>query len=342
MPADHKEEAMDKLTTLIEAHPCATDIHITEGGPVFLREQGALYHIEPLPELLPELEAGLTAEKKTIWEQGGTIDGSFSAGGVRCRLHLYRSAGRKAAALRLLPALDHLPPDRDEPWMVRLSACRSGLILITGPAGSGKSTALARFVQILAERPCHIITIEDPPEYEFSSGRALIHQREVGADTASFASGVREALREDPDVLVIGEMRDAETMAAALTAAETGHLVLATLHDGSAAGAVGRLVHAFPADRESEVRSLLASVLRAAAAQKLCRTGGRTFLLREILTNTPAVAHLIREGKDEQLLSYMEMGQLSMRTMKQALRQILAEETLSPEEAEQLRQAAEA
>lgn len=143
-------------------------------------------------------------------------------------------------------------------------------------------------------------------------------------------------------MLVIGEMRDAETMAAALTAAETGHLVLATLHDGSAAGAVGRLVHAFPADRESEVRSLLASVLRAAAAQKLCRTGGRTFLLREILTNTPAVAHLIREGKDEQLLSYMEMGQPSMRTMKQALRQILAEETLSPEEAEQLRKAAEA
>lgn len=143
---------MDKLTTLIEAHSRATDIHITEGGPVFLREQGALYHIEPIPELLPELEAGLTAEKKTIWEQGGTIDGSFSAGGVRCRLHLYRSAGRKAAALRLLPALDHLPPDRDEPWMGRLSACRSGLILITGPAGSGKSTALARFVQILAER----------------------------------------------------------------------------------------------------------------------------------------------------------------------------------------------
>lgn len=331
-------ETLAPLAALLAAHPAATDVHLTEGGPAYLREEGTLRPAGDLPDLFPALEELLPPAKRALWEHGGAGDGAFALSGVRCRLHLYRAGGRKAAAIRFLPSIASLPPDRDGPWIEDAASLSSGLVLVTGPAGSGKSTTLARLILAAARAPRHILTIEDPPEYLFPSGTALIRQREVGVDTESFASGVKEALREDPDILVIGELRDAETMAAALTAAETGHLVLSTLHNDSAAGAIGRLVHAFPAEKEREVRALLASVLRTVAAQKLCRIGRRTFLLREILTNIPAAAHLIREGKDEQLLSYMEMGRHHMRTMKQALSELLWKETLSSEEKEQLRQ----
>lgn len=157
--------------------------------------------------------------------------------------------------MRLLPSLAELPNDPDGDWFEELAGLTSGLILVTGPTGSGKTTALARLVRAISEKPLHIITIEDPAEYIFAGGAALIHQREAGRDTASFSSGVREALREDPDVIVIGEMRDEETIAAALTAAETGHLVLATMHDASAAGAAGRIVHAFRRKRKGNAGS---------------------------------------------------------------------------------------
>lgn len=312
-------ETLAPLAALLAAHPAATDVHLTEGGPAYLREEGTLRPAGDLPDLFPALEELLPPAKRALWEHGGAGDGAFALSGVRCRLHLYRAGGRKAAAIRFLPSIASLPPDRDGPWIEDAASLSSGLVLVTGPAGSGKSTTLARLILAAARAPRHILTIEDPPEY-------------------LFPSGVKEALREDPDILVIGELRDAETMAAALTAAETGHLVLSTLHNDSAAGAIGRLVHAFPAEKEREVRALLASVLRTVAAQKLCRIGRRTFLLREILTNIPAAAHLIREGKDEQLLSYMEMGRHHMRTMKQALSELLWKETLSSEEKEQLRQ----
>ena len=305
-------ETLAPLAALLAAHPAATDVHLTEGGPAYLREEGTLRPAGDLPDLFPALEELLPPAKRALWEHGGAGDGAFALSGVRCRLHLYRAGGRKAAAIRFLPSIASLPPDRDGPWIEDAASLSSGLVLVTGPAGSGKSTTLARLILAAARAPRHILTIE--------------------------ASGVKEALREDPDILVIGELRDAETMAAALTAAETGHLVLSTLHNDSAAGAIGRLVHAFPAEKEREVRALLASVLRTVAAQKLCRIGRRTFLLREILTNIPAAAHLIREGKDEQLLSYMEMGRHHMRTMKQALSELLWKETLSSEEKEQLRQ----
>lgn len=330
---------MKALASWIASHRDVTDIHLTEGAEAMVRTGGVLVPAE-WTGLLSDLEAYIPQEKRSQWRQSGVCDCAFTAGSVRCRLHLYRAGGRKAAAIRILPQLSALPPDGDEPWIEAVTACRRGLVLVTGPTGSGKSTTLARMVLRLCGKPCHIITIEDPPEYLFPSGTALVHQREVGADTATFSAGVREALREDPDVVVIGELRDAETMAAALTAAETGRLVLATMHDDSAVGAVGRIVHAFPAGREREVRAILASVLRFAAAQRLCRLGGRTFLLREILTNIPAAAHLIREGKDEQIPSYMEMGRHHMRTMKDAAREAAHGARLSADEREALLSAA--
>lgn len=330
---------MDWIEAILAAHPAATDIHITDGAPVLVREAGALVRTGETGDF-SRLEERLSPEKRALFHRTGACDSAFSAGGARCRLHCYRTGGRAAAALRVLPALDALPPDGDEAWRRMAASFTSGLVLVTGPTGSGKSTALARLILAAAERPRHIVTIEDPPEFLFPSGTALIHQREVGADTASFAAGVREALREDPDVIVIGELRDAETMAAALTVAETGRLVLATMHNRTAADAVGRLVHAFPAEKERDIRALLASVLRTAAAQALCRTGGRAFLLREILTNIPAVAHLIREGKDEQIASYMEMGRHGMRTMKQAAEALLRREALSAEDRARIREAA--
>lgn len=316
-----------------------TDIHLTEGAPALVRRAGIL---EAAPELpgVAELEAVIPEKKRAAYRESGVCDCAFTAGTVRCRLHLYRAGGRRAAAIRLLPDLADLPPDGDGPWLRAVTDLAGGLVLVTGPTGSGKSTALARIVQTLCRRSCHIITVEDPPEYLFPRGPALVHQKEVGTDVASFADGVRDALREDPDVVVIGELRDRATMEAALTAAETGRLVLATLHDDSAVGAVGRIVHAFPAEREREVRAILAAVLRFAAAQVLCRVGERTLLLREILANTAPVAHLIRDGKDEQISSYMEMGRLHMRTFPQALARAGAD-GLTPAEQEALARMAE-
>lgn len=169
------------------------------------------------------------------------------------------------------------------------------------------------------EKARHIVTLEDPVEYVLSVGKSLVRQREIGRDAVSFAEGVRESLREDPDVIAVGEMRDRETIAAALTASETGHLVLGTLHNGRALEAVGRMVHVFPAEEQNEVRLIISSVLRCVSVQRLWRMGTKTVLLREILTNTPAVANLIREGKEAQVLSYMETGVNDMRTLRQAV-----------------------
>lgn len=326
------------LSALLADFPTATDIHLTEGLPAVVRVEGDLVRAGV------DSRAGLALLLKSLGEEadlsrGASYDGALSCGGRRCRVHLYLTSGRLAAAVRILPALSGLPADPDEAWMAETLSRAAGLVLVTGPTGSGKSTTLAHMVtRLAARRPCHIITIEDPIEYIFPSTTALIHQREIGRDAVDFASAVTAALREDPDVVVIGEMRDSATISAALTAAETGHLVLATMHNKTAADATLRMVHAFPSEREGEVRALIASVLRTVAAQVLYRKDGRTHLLREILVVTPPIAHLIREGKDAQIPSYLEPGTRHMRTMRQAAMRLSAEERWTYDEREALLQ----
>lgn len=310
------------IEKLVASYPAMTDIHLTEESPIMIRLYGNLKKLKEVaePSLFDDLLAKyVPEERKMALQEIGACDSAFSVGTLRCRLHLYRSNGKRVAAIRILPELSQCGTDPDGSWLEKIAALDHGLVLITGSSGSGKSTAMARLLQLLSQkRACHVITLEDPVEYLISSEKALVHQREIGRDVVDFPHGIREALREDPDVIALGEMRDAETMDAALTAAETGHLVLGTLHTTRAKEAVGRIIHGFPAAREREIRSLLAANLLSVASQRLYRTGKETYLLREILTNVPAVAHLIREGKEEQLTSYMEMGLQHMRTMKQA------------------------
>ena len=310
------------IEKLVASYPAMTDIHLTEESPIMIRLYGNLKKLKEIanPTLFDDLLDQYVPEaRKVVWQETGACDSAFSVGTLRCRLHLYRSNGKRAAAIRILPELSAWGTDPDAAWLEKIAALEHGLVLITGASGSGKSTAMARLLQLLSQkRACHVITLEDPVEYLISSEKALVHQREIGRDVIDFPHGIRDALREDPDVIALGEMRDAETMDAALTAAETGHLVLGTLHTTRAKEAVGRIIHGFPAAREREIRSLLAANLISVASQRLYRTGKETYLLREILTNVPAVAHLIREGKEEQISSYMEMGLQHMRTMKQA------------------------
>lgn len=330
---------MKWMEQLLMSYPGATDIHLTWGRPLSVRHEGRIVRSRALSDpFLKELLSGLSDRQKETLRESGACDSSFSAGSIRCRLHCYQSEGRVSAAVRLLPALSSLPEDADQAWLAAVACMPAGLVLITGATGSGKSTIMARLIQTMSRRPCHIVTIEDPVEYIFPQEEALIHQREVGRDTASFGSGVIEALREDPDVIAIGEMRDPETISAALAAAETGHLVAGTLHNDRAADAIGRIAHSFPAEKERDIRRRLASVLRAVSAQTLCRLGKRVFLIREILVNTQAVSHLIEEGKDKEILSYMEMGTEGMRSYRQALTQIQQRERLTGEEAETLRE----
>ena len=333
------EQIETLLQTLLQKSPALTDIHLTDGAPIRIRLYGELCRTDiATPDIAAAFLPLLSEEKKKILQETGAADAAITACGRRFRVHLYHADGKLAAALRLLPDIGAFPKDPDENWMFHVKQFQTGLVLVTGPTGSGKTTTLAHILEDINEnRACHVVCVEDPAEYLYVSKKALIRQREIGRDVSDFAEGVRAAMREDPDVLVIGELRDSETMAAALTAAETGHLVLATLHDRSALEAIGRIVHSFPPEKEAEVRLTLAAVLRTVAAQVLWHHGEDTALLREILVNIPPVAHIIREGRDPQLIGYMEMGQKGMRTMKQAVDSYLAGAALSSEEAARLR-----
>lgn len=224
------------------------------------------------------------------------------------------------AVIRLLYPLDTLPADADEALLQQLAGLASGLVLLCGPTGSGKTTALWRMLQYVNRmRACHIITLEDPIEYVVSGEKSLISQRELSVHFSSFALGIKEALRQDPDILLIGEMRDRETMDAAITAAETGHLVFSTLHTPTAPQAVRRLAGAYHGTEQEEIRCRLALVLQGILAQRPYYRDGQTHIIREILLQTPAVAQLIRCGKEHQLPTVMQTSAaMGMRTMEQA------------------------
>ncbi len=211
------------IEKLLAANPAMTDIHLTEGLPLMIRVYGALKKMKEIaePQLFAELISSYVPEdRQAAYQRTGSADSAFSLGNVRCRLHLYRSGGLASAAIRILPELSLLGADPDRTWLEKVSQLSHGLVLITGSSGSGKSTTMARILSLISQkRACHVVTLEDPVEYVIPMEKALIHQREIGRDVADFPQGIRDALREDPDVIALGEMRDSETISAALTAA---------------------------------------------------------------------------------------------------------------------------
>lgn len=324
----------------------ATDIHIACGSPPFLRHGR---HLTPIsseelctPEdmrwlrsqceatshtVLPNMSDDVVNDTSSVLSDNGgfvlsdngSYDGAFSYEGLRIRVHLFSASGTLCGTLRLLYDRCAALGDSDEDrLLIRLSELREGLILLTGPTGSGKSFTLAACLEYINRtRETHIITLEDPVEYVFTGKRALIHQRQLGQDVVSMAEGVRDALREDPDVLMIGELRDRSTLEAALHAAETGHLVFATMHTQRAVMAINRMISLFPAAQQDEVRSQLSQVLRAVICQRLIITDTAFYPLRDILLNTKAVANLIRQRKEPQIISIQET-QRPMQTMEMA------------------------
>lgn len=319
----------------------ASDLHIVVGlSPVF-RIDGAL-EVLGQKSLTPEQTKSLiysvmSAEKISEFENKHELDFSFGLNGVgRFRTNVHFQRGSIAAAFRYLPS--HVPSLSElnlPPILTDLALKERGLVLMTGPAGSGKSTALAAMVQIINEqRSAHIITLEDPIEYLYPHNKSVIEQREVGSDTFSFAESLRRCLRQDPDVILIGEMRDLETIAIAITAAETGHLVLATLHTRDAPGAVDRIVDVFPPYQQSQIKMQLSSTLQAIIAQLLLpkKNGRGRVPAVELLIASPAVRNLIRTGKSHQLSTVMETGtHLGMRTMDRALKDLADRDIVSYE-----------
>lgn len=294
----------------------ASDIHLTVGLPPVLRVDGALENAgeEPLDE-----EDALAAAKQLATEeqleelaQVGEIDFAVTFQGViRMRCNIYRQQGHTALALRLLPLTIPTAEELLLPRIVIEQAEKPrGLVLITGPTGSGKSSTLAALLDHINRTVRrHIITLENPIEYIHQRNLCVINQREVGVDTGSFAAGLRAALRQDPDVILVGEMRDLETISTAITAAETGHLVFGTLHTKGAANTVDRIIDVFPASQQDQVRIQLADVLECAIGQTLLpKVGGGRRAVFEVLVGTPAVRSLIRQNKTFQITSTMQTG----------------------------------
>ena len=317
----------------------ASDIHLVAGLTPRCRVDGAIRPLgeeilTPLQceELVQELAGGELATLRVV----GEADLALTIAGVRCRLNLFRQQGGWSAAIRLLN--EHIP-DLSELGLPKVvsdfPAYSQGLVLITGETGSGKSTTLAAILnQINRQEAKHILTLEDPIEYVYTPDRCVINQREVGKDTQSFAAGLRAALREDPDVILVGEMRDLETIETALTAAETGHLVFGTVHTNSAADSIDRMVDVFPAQRQQQIRLQLSMTLKAVLSQQLLpRAGGGRVLACEVMKVDGAIRNLIREGKTPQIANTIQTtgaaGNILMDRCLQNLRTagVISEET---------------
>jgi len=332
----------DLLKTMIEKG--ASDLHITTASPPRLRIDGKLVPLDN-PALTPvETKALcysiLTDSQKHKFEEHNELDLSFGVKGLsRFRGNIFMQRGAVAGAFRTIPFEIRTFADLGLPEIVNdLVKKPRGLILVTGATGSGKSTTLAAMVdRINSERYDHIITIEDPIEYLHGHKKCLINQREVNADTTSFKAALRYVLRQDPDVVLIGEMRDLETIEAALTVAETGHLTLATLHTNSAVQTINRIIDVFPPHQQEQIRVQLSFVLEGILAQQLIpkKTGKGRALAVELMVPNPAIRNLIREDKIHQLYSMMQTGQtkFGMQTMNQSLVELYTKGHLSYEDA---------
>ncbi len=307
----------------------ASDLHLQVGLPPMLREDGALRKMEDTPILEPaEVEklvfSILDDDQKEILIKDKEVDFSFAFGNYgRFRVNAFHERGNVAAALRLIPSAIRTLEDLQMPKILQeFTKFPRGLVLVTGPTGSGKSTTLAAMVdRINTDRATHILTIEDPIEYAHASKKSIVVQREIHYDTYSFAAALRSSLRQDPDVVLIGEMRDLETIAAAVTIAETGHLVLATLHTNSAAQSIDRMIDVFPPHQQQQIRVQLAGMLQGIVSQRLIPgIGGGRVVAAEILVATGAVRNIIREGKTHQLDAVIQTGvEFGMQSMDRTL-----------------------
>ncbi|MDA2932829.1 type IV pilus twitching motility protein PilT [Acidobacteria bacterium AH-259-D05] len=321
----------------------ASDLHLSSGEPPILRVHGDMKKLDHPPltneEVNRMINAIMTDKQRQDFEEFNELDFSFELDDtVRFRINVLLELGGKGAVFRTIPNQILTLEELGLPPILRhLCERKKGLILLTGPTGTGKSTSLAAMINhINNTKEVHILTIEDPIEFVHKSNKCLIRQRELGRHTLSFANALRAALREDPDVILVGEMRDLETIQLAVTAAETGHLVLGTLHSPSAPLTVGRIIDVFPPGQQAQIRTQLADSLQAIITQTLCKKigGGRVPAL-EILVGTPPVRHLIREGKVHQLPSAMETGKKDrMQTMDAALTHLVESGLITKEEAQ--------
>lgn len=317
----------------------ASDLHLSSGLPPMLRVNGDIMPIELPPlsaeEVFSMISRIMTDAQKERYRTELECDFSFTLADVaRFRVNAFFQDRGAAVVLRTIPSTVMTMEQLQLPKVCTdIIAKQHGLVLITGPTGSGKSTTLAAMIDhINATRQAHILTIEDPIEYVHSPKESLINQREVGAHTQSFANALRSALREDPDVILIGEMRDLETIRLALTAAETGHLVFGTLHTASAAKTIDRIVGVFPAEEKEMMRTMLSESLEAVISQTLIKTKDESSRVaaHEIMIATPAIRNLIREGKTAQMYSTMQTsGSVGMQTLDQALEKLARSNVIS-------------
>ncbi|HEZ2283273.1 TPA: type IV pilus twitching motility protein PilT [Neisseria meningitidis] len=319
----------------------ASDLHLSSGISPMIRVHGEMRRIN-LPEMSAE-EVGnmvtsvMNDHQRKIYQQNLEVDFSFELPNVaRFRVNAFNIGRGPAAVFRTIPSTVLSLEDLKAPSIFqKIAESPRGMVLVTGPTGSGKSTTLAAMINYINEtQPAHILTIEDPIEFVHQSKKSLINQRELHQHTLSFANALRSALREDPDVILVGEMRDPETIGLALTAAETGHLVFGTLHTTGAAKTVDRIVDVFPAGEKEMVRSMLSESLTAVISQNLLKThdGNGRVASHEILIANPAVRNLIRENKITQINSVLQTGQASgMQTMDQSLQSLVRQGLIAPE-----------
>jgi len=322
----------------------ASDLHLTVGLPPIIRVDGVLSRLPSQANLVKsDIEEMILAlvnpEQKQIFELNKEVDLSFSFGEkARFRVNAFTERGSPAIAVRLIPM--RIPTIEElqlPPVLYDFGKLPQGLVLVTGPTGHGKSTTVASIIDFInSTRPCHILTIEDPLEYVFTPKKALIAQREMYRDTNSWETALRSALREDPEVVFIGEMRDQETIASALTIAETGHLVFASLHTNSAAQTIDRVIDVFPEHQQNQVRSQLASILEGIVSQRLIqRIGGGRMAAMEVLLLTSAVRNLIREQKTYQIDNVIATSyDLGMISLERSLASLVKKGQVSMDEAE--------
>jgi twitching motility protein PilT len=326
---DHVEVPIPELLEIVLSRG-ASDLHLTAGSPPLIRLHGQLIRLEDYPSLEPQALRGmvyaiLPQRQRERLEQELELDMSYSLpGAARFRVNVYFQRDSIGAAFRLIPF--EIKPIAElglPPHVAELARYPRGFVVVTGPTGSGKSTTLASMVDVVnTERACHIMTVEDPIEFLHKHKMAMVNQREVGSDTKGFAPALKHVLRQDPDVILVGEMRDLETIQTAITAAETGHLVFATLHTQDAPQTIDRIIDVFPPHQQQQVRVQLSTTLQGVVTQQLLPTvdGQGRVVATEILVATAAVRNLIREAKIHQVYSVMQAGaRYGMQTMDMSL-----------------------